>query len=598
MRIRFKFKRNKENLSERTYTIGDTQYWKRNGKFLSWTESGGRKEISEEDYMKALSGSANAPISTKSKPPKRIVDKPSNYKEAPFEDLAILAQQGDKDAEESIISRLEPLVHKLSNKYFLKGGDHDDLVQDGMIGLWDAIKEYDENENNNFFKYASMAIDSRLKNSVRSDSAGKNEPLNTYASFDTPKSSDGSSDSDRTLGDTYASKSLSPEEEYLGRDGASKLMNFMKNDLKGKERDAIFRFINGKSIQEIADDTGMSYKSVENALMRARNKIREFRTSNESKSVKFDGKLLKEERALLESIIRKLDETEFTYKGSVYKSAFGRYTKDGEPITKSDYHKARQALISSEDKPGSFDYILNMPAKIAAKKIDDLNSFVKELSYDKKYNINRNVRPHLEKIDKENIKERVSQIMKDTGFSRDEAFRVNSLISEYTSLKPPKIIGKDKELLDRYLDTVPVYKGIPLYRGMGFKSSIPEDIEIYNKFKNLEVGDSVQFIGYTSFSSNEDVALNFAESNGDYQVFIVNTRNLSGVSVDHLASTNYDEGECLYKKEARMIVKDKQIKGNSVYIQVSEESIDEDINNDNIILLDVEGSMCLPSSFK
>ena len=90
----------------------------------------------------------------------------------------------------------------------------------------------------------------------------------------------------RSSSDALASKELSPEEKYMGKDGAEKLMNFMKNELAPKERDVIFRFINGSTISEIAEDLGVSYKSVENAIGRVRYKIKDFKSKNESKKIR------------------------------------------------------------------------------------------------------------------------------------------------------------------------------------------------------------------------------------------------------------------------------------------------------------------------
>lgn len=271
-------------LLERTYTVGDTQYWKRGGKYFSWSDAGGRKEISQDEYFKALSGGDDTPQPTVKKELPKIDKK--DYAKASDEDLATLASSGDERATDVIIRRYEPLVHKLSNKYFLKGGDRDDLVQNGLIGMWDAIKTYDVNKNDNFGKYIAHAVDNRLKSAVRSDDTQKNQFINTATSMDANAPGKEGSEDGRSYGDTIASKELSPEEKYMGKDGAEKLMNFMKNELAPKERDVIFRFINGSSISEIAEDLGVSYKSVENAIGRVRYKIKDFKSKNESKHVR------------------------------------------------------------------------------------------------------------------------------------------------------------------------------------------------------------------------------------------------------------------------------------------------------------------------
>lgn len=263
-------------LLERTYTVGDTQYWKRAGKYYSWSEAGGRKEISQDEYFKALAGGEEGPPTVKKEPPK--INR-KEYPKASDEDLATLASSGDSYATDIIIRRYEPLVRKLSNKYFLKGGDNDDLVQNGLIGMWDAIKNYDSSKNDNFKKYIAGAIDKRLKSAVRSDDTQKNQFMNTASSMDAH--GDSEEGEGRSYNDTLASDDMNPEEQAIDSENTNKLLDFMRKELAPKERDAIFRFINGATISEIAEEMGVSYKSVENAIARARWKIQDFKSKKD-----------------------------------------------------------------------------------------------------------------------------------------------------------------------------------------------------------------------------------------------------------------------------------------------------------------------------
>ena len=169
--------------------------------------------------------------------------------------------------------------------------------------MWDGIKTYDSDKNDNFKKYIQTAIDNRLKSAIRSENTGKNQININAKSMDEPSGTD-DEDGGRTYNDTLGSNDLTPEEKYLGKDGAERLIKFMKTELADKERDVIFRFINGNTIPEISNSTGMSYKSVENALMRARNKIKEYKAKNESK--KHIIGITLQEMEILNSIMDKL----------------------------------------------------------------------------------------------------------------------------------------------------------------------------------------------------------------------------------------------------------------------------------------------------
>ena len=188
-----------------------------------------------------------------------------------------------------------------------------------MIGVWDAIKTYNPDKGD-LHKHIANTIDRKLKDAIRSANT-QNRQKDTYATSTdaTVKGKDGGDD--KSVGDTIASKDQSPEEEYIGNEGAKQLMNFMNNELGGKERDAILRFINGMKIPEIAEEMGVSYKTVENALMRARNKIRQYREEYMSESVEYD----------LERGLSEIEE-DFDLDGTNYSSHFGTYYKDGEEI--------------------------------------------------------------------------------------------------------------------------------------------------------------------------------------------------------------------------------------------------------------------------
>lgn len=570
MRVTFRVTKEVSRIDEKTYTIGGVQYWKRSGKCYRWTEADGRSEISDDEYIKAItssdvkSTSSTKDVSKKVEP--KHVEAPKDYKKAPAEDLAVLANQGDKTAEEEVITRYQPLIHKIANKYFIHGGDHDDLVQDGNIAVWEAIKGYDPSRNNDFTKFLSMAIDNRMKVSVRDDNTGKASVLNQASSMDVAANGgDGGDDEGRTLGETLPSKGPSIEDDYLGREGAEKLTNFMRG-LPDKEREAIFRLVSGMKPAEIAEDMGVSYKTVENAIMRARNKIREFKAMNES-------------RKLTESQHDDdLDESSFDYDGYTYTSKWGNYYKGKDQITQEEYHQAADLFKQSNPET---DNVFTKASVDTITRMDTLKEFLKGLSFDTSYEIARDTRPHLPKIDPDDVDARIASIKSDIKCDDEKAKLINTAISNYTRTDQSKLTDAETYAINEYLCEAPVYNTIPLYRGMGFMDAFQDQVAAYESFKGMEPGDYLKLRGITSASSNMDVATNFSDANGEKYVIIVITKNLSAVSIEHLCASRYNEGECLYMVDAPLMVIKKMLTNDTVYLQVEEQDtqvITEDIS--------------------
>lgn len=290
---------------------------------------------------------------------------------------------------------------------------------------------------------------------------------------------------------------------------------------------------------------------------------------------------------------RSIDETDINVDGDEYSSHYGQYTKNGRPISKEEYHNARLKIMNTKDDPDSFDAMLNEPHKATAEKVQGLIDYASSLEYDEEYEVARPTRDHFPRIQRDDKKTRVESIMSDTGFDPATAVRLNAILLDFTSTNPTdELKPEDREILDAYLDTAPVYLSKPVYRGMGFKSYTRNGVDAFKYFSSLEVGTVTQMRDYTCFSSNLDIAINFADANGDLQVFMVNTKNLTGVSIDHLSSLDYLEEELLYKKEVKFRVLDNTVKGKTVYMQLEEVALNEvDIDEQEISTLPISGNM-------
>ena len=184
------------------------------------------------------------------------------------EQLCVQAQKGDRLAEEQLVTGYAHLVRICARPYFLAGGDSEDLLQEGMIGLLSAIREFQAERNVSFRVYASTCIQNRLRSAVRSASRNKHGPLNDSVSLmDTLFDSaayDPQADFQRQEG---------PEEHLIRREEESRQMEILFDSLSAFERTVLALYLDGLSRGEIAGRVRKPVKSVENAIQRIRRKI-------------------------------------------------------------------------------------------------------------------------------------------------------------------------------------------------------------------------------------------------------------------------------------------------------------------------------------
>lgn len=235
------------------------------------------------------------------------------YSELDHDDLITMAKQEDNKAFEELLRQYDPIISKQMRKYFLETGhgDSDDIRQMATIAFWNAVESYNPSiHKHGFGAYAKMIIDRKLTDELRKDSAEKRQIYNVTNSTEDVLGDDGEGGK-FTLGDTLADDDqLSPEEYYLGVDGAKELMDFMMNNFSEKERNVVMRRINGDSISDIMEETGMKYKAVENTLKRIKDKLAEYLRNRESKKIRESAgvEFSDEEKKILTSILYKVDE--------------------------------------------------------------------------------------------------------------------------------------------------------------------------------------------------------------------------------------------------------------------------------------------------
>ena len=180
------------------------------------------------------------------------------------------AAAGDRMAEEELVIRYNRLVRICARPYFLAGGDSEDLIQEGMVGLLAAIREYDPRKAASFRTYAEVCIKNRLLSAVKAAARDKHTPLNNSVSFETPLfGGNGNGYAYRAPGRQTAD----PEEIFLSRESFRERMEALMGQLSGFEANVLRLYLNGLSYSEIAAEVDKSPKSVDNAVQRIRRKL-------------------------------------------------------------------------------------------------------------------------------------------------------------------------------------------------------------------------------------------------------------------------------------------------------------------------------------
>lgn len=183
------------------------------------------------------------------------------------------AQAHDNEAMEDLLRIYKPKVIAISREYFLIGADFDDLIQEGMIGLYKAINIYDDQKNHNFSAFASLCIHRQMQNAVKNANRKKNAPLNSYVPI---KYYDGSntSDDDKINKLVIVDDTSDIEKNYIDKEMNAILISKTKDMLTDTQFRVLQMFIRGESYEKIAQSLGVSQKKVDNLLQAIKKKLR------------------------------------------------------------------------------------------------------------------------------------------------------------------------------------------------------------------------------------------------------------------------------------------------------------------------------------
>jgi RNA polymerase sporulation-specific sigma factor len=187
--------------------------------------------------------------------------------------LVLRARNGDDGAMDALLRRYHGFVRLKASSYFLAGGESDDLVQEGLIGLYKAVRDFRTDKETSFRSFAELCVTRQIITAIKTATRFKHQPLNAYVSFShTPAGQD--SDSECTLGDALPGPGVNePSVCVISTEELQSLVFTLGTGLSGLEHDALKLYLEGSSYEEMAEDLGCDTKTIDNALQRVKRKI-------------------------------------------------------------------------------------------------------------------------------------------------------------------------------------------------------------------------------------------------------------------------------------------------------------------------------------
>lgn len=187
------------------------------------------------------------------------------------EQLISQIKEGDEQALTYLLNRYKPLVNHKVSKYFMVGAEKEDIIQEGMIGLYKAIRNFDNSKQNSFKTFANICVERQLITAIKTSTRQKHMPLNSYVSLNI--SAYTNEEDSIELMETYDNKSIEdPLETMMKKEFYREVKTTIQNSLSKFEKQVLDRFIQGESYETIAQKVDAPVKSVDNAIQRIRKK--------------------------------------------------------------------------------------------------------------------------------------------------------------------------------------------------------------------------------------------------------------------------------------------------------------------------------------
>lgn len=195
----------------------------------------------------------------------------SDFEPMTDEEVVLLAQSGNQEATNYILEKYKSLVKSRVRAYFLVGADKEDLLQEGMIGLFKAIRDFSAEKQASFAGFADLCATRQIVTAIKTATRQKHTPLNNYVSLNKPSYAD---DSEHTLLDSISYASVSdPEQIVINEEAYNATSERIVENLSAFEKNVLGEYLQGKSYNEIALVQNRSVKSIDNALQRIKKKI-------------------------------------------------------------------------------------------------------------------------------------------------------------------------------------------------------------------------------------------------------------------------------------------------------------------------------------
>lgn len=194
-----------------------------------------------------------------------------DFKDKSDEEVVVLAKNGDDRAQEYLISKYENFIKSKAKAYFLIGADKEDIYQEGMIGLYKAIRDFNPDKSTSFKAFAEICVIRQIITAIKTATRQKHIPLNTYISLNKPIYEE---ESERTLLDVLVGLKISdPEELMISKEQMDYIEEKISKVLSDLELEVLTSYLDGKSYQEIASNLERHSKSIDNALQRVKRKL-------------------------------------------------------------------------------------------------------------------------------------------------------------------------------------------------------------------------------------------------------------------------------------------------------------------------------------
>jgi RNA polymerase sporulation-specific sigma factor len=199
---------------------------------------------------------------------------PQSQAQAKLDDTYVvaLAKQGSAQAYDTIVRRYYGFVRLKASSYFLAGGDHEDLVQEGLVGLYKAVRDFRSDRESSFRNFAELCIHRQIITAVKTASRNKHTPLNRYVSFATTPA--GAADADTTLDEMLPGSTVhDPVNQVISTEELRALVGCLSTVLSELESRVLALYLDGHSYEQVGERLGCEAKTVDNALQRVKRKV-------------------------------------------------------------------------------------------------------------------------------------------------------------------------------------------------------------------------------------------------------------------------------------------------------------------------------------